>query len=66
MAKYMIYMVGASEAKIEEVVLFGNSLLEIRKGEDYKEFKEDGYTEDGVFHLDLLSGHSSLPSYICK
>ncbi len=64
--KYMAYLTGESVDKIEEVVIFGNTLRGLRESEEYKDFLSDGYKEETVFSLEVISGHSCLPPYICK
>ena len=63
---YMMHMLGQCETKMEEAVLFGKSRSEIRASEDYKDFKDDGFKEEGVFSIVLTEGMDSLPSYIIK
>lgn len=64
--KYMIHMTGESTTTIEEVLIFGGSVEEIRQGEDYKDFQSDGYTEEASFEVEAISGHELLPSYIMR
>lgn len=62
----MIHLTGESKTKIEEALVFGNSIEEIRQSEDYKDFQSDGYTEEGTFELILVSGSENLPGWIAK
>jgi len=64
MDKYMIYMMGKSETRIEECVLFGNDLNEMRKSDEYQIFRDDGYSEEMAFELERISGQGGLPTYI--
>ena len=66
MKRAMIYMVGKSERTIEECIIFGDSITAILQSEEYKDFKSDGYTEEGVFHIELLSGSGILPTYLAR
>lgn len=63
---YMVHMMGKSETKIEEVLIFGQSPSRIRASEDYKDFQSDGYEEEAMFNLEIISGHASLPNLIAR
>lgn len=64
--KYMVHMTGGSTEKIEECLIFGESVGGIRELEDYQDFESDGYTEEASFLVESVSGHECLPNLLYR
>ena len=64
--KYMVHMIneeytGFKRGETKEVLLFGGDLMEIRTGEDYKDFIAEGLVEQGAYEVEFISGEETLP-----